>query len=216
LSRRGETSKIPIIIIGAGGHASVVADTLRACGDSILGFTDIKIQPGTPIIGNICVLGTDDLLSEYDPQEIKVAIGIGYLPGQNHRRKIFHALKDQNHIIKSLIHPSAIIGQQVDLQEGSQVMAGTVVQPRATIGKNVIINTGARIDHDSTIGDHSHIAPGVTVCGDVSIGRNCFVGAGATIIHGINIGENAIIAAGVTAYKDILPEQVYVGRKNIV
>ncbi len=216
MSNLGKQDDLPVMIIGSGGHACVVADALNVSGCSIVGFTDSQIAVGTNILVGLSVLGNDNILSDYKADSLNVAIGVGFMPGNNTRFEIFHRLKKEGFFIKSVIHPSSVIGSQVTIQEGAQIMAGAILQPRAVIGVNVIVNTGARIDHDSIIGDHSHIAPGVTVCGGVTIGKNCFVGAGATIIHGIDVGDNVVIAAGATVYNDILPGQVYTKREKSV
>ena len=195
--------KLPVIIIGAGGHACVVADALLTAGNQILGFTDTSVEVGKEMFQGLRVLGCDDIIKEYAPNEIEVAIGIGFLPGNNIRYKVFNKVKGWGFTVKSVQHPSAIIGNEVILAEGSQIMAGGIVQPKAFIGKNVIVNTGAKIDHDTIVGDHSHVAPGATICGGVEIGANCFVGAGSIVIQGRSLSSNAVVAAGAIISKNI-------------
>tara|TARA_B110000908_G_C10268269_1_gene467118 strand:- start:16206 stop:16829 length:624 start_codon:yes stop_codon:yes gene_type:complete len=195
---------LPILIVGAGGHACVVADALLAAGNQIIGFTDTSVEVGKEIFQGLRVLGCDDIIKEYALNEIEVAIGIGFLPGNNIRYKVFNKVKRWGFTVKSVQHPSSIIASEVILAEGSQIMAGSIVQAKASIGKNVIVNTGAKIDHDTIVGDHTHIAPGATICGGVKIGENCFVGAGSTVIQGRSLSRNAVIAAGTIISKSIL------------
>lgn len=192
----------------------MAADALLAAGYHILGFTSPETKVGTRIFDDLVVLGTDELLMYSEFQDVNVVIGIGFLPGSSTRRDVFQDMKTKNRNIETFIHPSALIGREVILGEGVQVMAGAIIQPRTKIADGVIINTGARIDHDTIIGGHSHIAPGVTICGGVTIGNSCFIGAGATIIQGVQIGDNAVIAAGVIVCEDVLSKQVYTGRKR--
>ncbi|MCB0742534.1 MAG: acetyltransferase [Ignavibacteriae bacterium] len=202
---------LPTIIIGAGGHARMLADTLTASGANILGFTDLEIKAGTKIFEDYIVLGSDNILDDFSIDEIDVAIGVGFLPQKNWRKAIFEKIRNKGFKIRTVIHPSVIIGSNILLGEGVQLIAGTIIQTGCKIGKNVIINTGAKIDHDVTIGDFSHIAPGATICGDVKIGENCFIGAGSTIIQGINIGHNVTIGAGVLVRADIASHEIYIG-----
>lgn len=208
-------NKVPVIVIGAGGHAVVVADALLAAGTPLLGFADISIPVGEEFFNGVKILGDDDIFQHYNPQNVTVAIGIGFMPGSQAHHKICQKMKAMGFTIASIVHPSAIVGRDVRLKEGSQLMAGVIIQPRAVIGENVILNTGARIDHDSIIGDYSHIAPGATICGDVKVGDGCFIGAGATVIQGITIGDKAVIAAGVTVIADVSSGQTYFGGKNV-
>jgi acetyltransferase-like isoleucine patch superfamily enzyme len=71
------------------------------------------------------------------------------------------------------------------------------------IGANVIINTGATVDHDCSIGDGSHIAPGCHLCGGVVIGTRSLLGAGTTVIPGVRIGNNVVIGAGSTVTMNV-------------
>ncbi len=89
---------------------------------------------------------------------------------------------------ETVIHPSAVIAPEVHIDDGVQVMAGAIVQPGSWLGENVIINTGARVDHDCTIDAHAHVAPGVTLSGNVHVGNGAHIGAGATVIQGIKVG----------------------------
>jgi acetyltransferase-like isoleucine patch superfamily enzyme len=85
-------------------------------------------------------------------------------------------------------------------------MAGAVVQPGAFIGRNVIVNTRASVDHDCCIQDHVHIAPGSTLCGNVTVGLGAMVGAGAVVIPGLTIGAGAMIGAAAAVCSDV-PEK---------
>lgn len=208
-------NKKPIIIIGSGGHACVVADVLMSMELEVLGFTDVEDKVGHKVIGELSVIGTDEILERYNTGDVEVAIGVGFLPKSEIRRKLFIDIKKKHLHVKSIIHPSAIIGQEVKFGTGSQIFAGSILQPKVQLGDNVIINTGVKIDHHSKIGHHSHVAPGAVICGDVKIGDMSFIGAGATIIHGITIGDNVIIGAGVTVRKNIPTGQIYMGDQNV-
>lgn len=78
----------------------------------------------------------------------------------------------------------------------AHLMPGSVVMPNAVIGDNVLINTGASVDHDCVVGAHSHIAPGAVLCGDVKIGERCFIGPGAVIVRGVTLEAGTFIPAG--------------------
>lgn len=196
------------IILGAGGHACVVADALITSHCNVIGFTDNAVPVGQVVFDDIHVLGTDDIILEQKSEDIMLAMGLGFLPGNNLRYELFKKVKAWGYKFRTIIHASAVIGKQVTINEGTQIMAGVTIQPNVKIGSNVIVNTAANIDHDTIIGDHCHIAPGSTICGDVSIGDKCFIGAGATIIQGVDIGDNVIVPAGETVRKNILSDWV--------
>jgi UDP-perosamine 4-acetyltransferase len=192
----------PVIILGAGGHAKVLADALKLSGREILGF----VTPDTDVGMNYCgkkVLGDDSIIEQYSADEIELVNGIGALPTKNLRWLLADKMRKQGYKFAIVIHPDAIITADVDLLEGTQIMAGVVIQSGTKIGQDTIINTGALIDHDCQIGNQCHIAPGVIFSGGINIGSNTHLGTGAIVIQNISIGENCVISAGSIVYKDI-------------
>ncbi len=101
------------------------------------------------------------------------------------------------------IHPSAIIGSNVTIGEGTVVMPNAVINIGSQIGRHCIINTGAIVEHDNRIGDYAHLASGVVTAGNVTIDNLTFLGTGSKVIQGLEIGENTIIGAGAVVVKDI-------------
>ncbi|MEO5921148.1 MAG: NeuD/PglB/VioB family sugar acetyltransferase [Pseudolysinimonas sp.] len=109
------------------------------------------------------------------------------------------------------IDPSAIVSRQSTVGEGSMLFQGVIVQTNTRIGRHVIINTAASVDHDCDVGDYVHVAPHATLCGFVTIERGCYIGAGATILPGVTVGENAIVGAGAVVVRDVPPNTVVTG-----
>ena len=64
----------PVIVVGAGGHGAVVADSLLAEGRTVLGFVDARPESASGLPG-LDVLGSDERL---DPEAgYDLANGIG-------------------------------------------------------------------------------------------------------------------------------------------
>lgn len=196
---------LPDYIIGAGGHAKVVIDILLKMGRKPAGVTDSDpSRIGETILG-IPVIGDDNMLYDFLPSEINLVLGIGAIKAKSPRRKICAAFIAKGYHFGTIIHPSAIIGHEVVIDDGAQIMSGVVIHPGAHIGSGAIINTGACIDHDCVIGAYSHIAPGVTLSGNTRIGEEAHIGTGASIIQNITIGDGALVAAGACVVKDVEP-----------
>lgn len=191
-----------IIIIGAGGHAAVVADIVYKCGLSLKGFLDDFVVAGTEILG-AKVLGRVESCAEYG--DCSFIIGIG----DNHIRQRIAGVYQLEYA--TVVHPSAVISSQVLIGSGTVVMAGCVINPRTVIGGHCIINTRAGIDHDNTLGDFVHVSPGGVTGGTVSIGSLTHIGLGACVKNNINICENVVVGAGAAVVKDIVNPGVYVG-----
>ena len=194
---------IPVIILGAGGHANVLISVLKTGKIDILGITDlVTAKVGDHINGNP-VLGQEDIIFRYLPDSILLVNGIGSVGSTTKRGTIYEKFKNHGYSFISVIHPSAIIMDEVQLGEGVQIMAGAIVQTGCTIGDNAIINTGAIIDHDCIIGAHVHVASGAVLSGGVEVGVMSHIGTSATVIQGIKIGAGSIIGAGAVIIKDI-------------
>jgi sugar O-acyltransferase (sialic acid O-acetyltransferase NeuD family) len=193
-----------IVIIGAGGHAKVVAATALAMGIAIDGIYDDDPEKRGRDILKIPVLGP---LSDMDKRgSLKAVLAIG----DNATRKRLSDRFIHSEWI-TLIHPSAFVHPSVTLGRGTVVFANAVVQPDTHIGDHCIINTGATVDHDCTIGDFCHIAPGVNLAGDVHIQEGVFLGIGSSVIIGKRIGEWATVGAGGVVIRDIPSHSVAVG-----
>jgi len=194
---------LPIVLLGAGGHAKVLIEALMASSAVITGIVDKDPSlVGTTVLG-VPVIGTDDILMELSPSEIRLVNGIGSIGHPRTRANLFDIFKDRGYTFATVIHPSAIVASDTLLDEGAQLMAGSVIQPGSHIGYNTIINTRASIDHDCIIGEHTHIAPGVTLSGNVTIGAKSHIGTGATVIQGISIGDKCIVGAGALVLNDV-------------
>lgn len=192
------------IILGAGGHASVVADSLSRQGRDIIAFVSPKPARNPRAFDNARHLKDEqELLSEYGPSEVYLVNGIGPQPHCELHAELFDTLTAHEYHFPTIIDPLAHIGAHCEIQDGAQIMAGAIIQPFTKIGKNTLVNTGATIEHDCEIGDHNHIAPGAIICGGVKTSNQVFVGAGATIIPNITIGSHAIIGAGTTIVKPV-------------
>lgn len=196
-----------VVIIGAGGHAKVIADIIEKSGDEIVGFLDDNKKMGTTIIKEYKVLGDFNnrfpLAIANSDYEFIIAIG-----DNKKREEISHS---PNLKFYTAIHPSAQMGLDVEIQEGTVIMANACINSSAKIGKHCIINTGAIIEHDNIIEDFVHISPNVALGGTVKIGKSTHVGIGSTIKNNITICEKCKIGAGAVVVKDIKEEGTYIG-----
>lgn len=195
-----------LLIIGASGHGKVLADIALSMNRwQNVAFLDddknIHSSMGLEVIG-----ASEDVIRHIDQYEIIVGIG-----NNKTRQNIHEMLETLGASIPKLIHPSAVIGSQVDIGVGTVVMAGVVVNCCTNIGKSCIINTGSTVDHDNHIEDFVHISPGVYLAGTVRVGKGSWLGIGSVVSNNINITEGCKVGAGSVVVKDINEPGVYVG-----
>lgn len=207
----------PIVLIGAGGHASVVADIiLKAGAYQLIGYTAPAKSESKSHWG-FKYLGDDSVLPSLLKQGIGMAaLGVGGTGDNRPRCKLYEQIRNLGFFFPPLIHPSATVAEGISLGDGSVIAPGAIINPGAKIGNNVIINSGAIVEHDCSLEDHVHIAPGAVLCGDVRVGSLAHVGAGAVVIQGITIGEGAVIGAGTVVAHSVQPWTVVAGNPGRV
>jgi sugar O-acyltransferase (sialic acid O-acetyltransferase NeuD family) len=198
-----EKQAIRVLVLGAGGHAQVVADILLRAYDAgsncqPIGFLDDDpALMGTVIMG-LPVLGTIAQLDEFDHDAVIVAIGDNRI-----RARIFKSVRARSKLVVNAIHPAAVLAPDVRLGAGVMICAGVVVNTGTVIGDNVILNTGCTVDHHNHIGSHAHVAPGVHLGGNVHVGEGILLSIGTIVIPGRSIGDWAVVGVGSVVTKDI-------------
>ena len=193
-----------VIVIGASGHGKVIADIVLKRGDTLLGFLD----DGTgvpPDISGIPVLGRTGDYVRYPDASFVIAIGNSAV-----RERIARNLEGVRWY--TAVHPQAVISDlNVQIGDGSVVMANAVINAFAQIGTHSIINTSAVVEHDNRIGDFAHISVGAKLGGGVSVGDHSWVGIGAAISNHVSVCERCMIGAGTVVIHDIKESGTYVG-----
>ncbi len=189
-----------MILYGAGGHAKVIQSCLEACGVTLSGLFDD--DPSVRSFGEMKVLGTynRDLLRNED---IIISVGDNRI-----RKKLAEKVE---HGFGIVVHPSSITDKTVIIGKGSFLFHNAVIQRDVTIGRHVIINTSASVDHDCSLKDFVHIAPNATLCGVVEIGEGSIIGAGSVVHPGIKIGKWCTIGAGAAVFRDVPDNSVVIG-----
>lgn len=200
---------LPVVLWGASGHASVVADAL-------------SLQPSWRIVGCIDdldprrrataageVLGDASLLPGLLRQgvgHILIAIGDNAI-----RRRLGRLAQEMGFQFATAIHPRAIVASSAAIAAGCVLAAGCVVNPGAILGRHAIVNTLASIDHDCIIGEAAHICPGCHLAGGVRVGEETMIGIGSVVRDRVRIGSRCIIGAGSAVVSDIPDDVVAYG-----
>ncbi|MCC7162716.1 MAG: acetyltransferase [Anaerolineae bacterium] len=200
-----------VIIVGAGGHAQVVADCLLRARDKggkfiPIGFVDDNPEFSDKSFLSLQVLGALADLASIPHDGVVVAVGNNRV-----RETIVARFAGEGEHFVTVIHPSAIIAPDVLIADGAMLCAGCVVNTGSVIGAHVIVNTASSIDHHNQIGAFAHVAPGVHLGGDVSVGKGSLIGIGATVINGIKIGAASVVGAGAVVIRDVEDYEMVAG-----
>jgi sugar O-acyltransferase (sialic acid O-acetyltransferase NeuD family) len=195
-----------LLIIGASGHGKVVADiAIKMNSWQSIAFLDddesIKTCMGLEVIGKAA-----DAFIYKNEADFFVAIG-----NNATREKVQEKLEDEGMSVVKLIHPSAVVGTDVEIGFGTTVMAGVVINSSSKVAKGCIINTSCSLDHDNEIEDYVHISPGSNLAGTVKVGKGSWIGIGSVVSNNVNICSGCKVGAGAVVVKDIVEPGTYVG-----
>jgi sugar O-acyltransferase (sialic acid O-acetyltransferase NeuD family) len=197
---------LPIVGVGAGGHAKSVIDAIRSSGEFEVAalVDDDPARVGTRLLE--FPVATADELERMRADGVRHAfVGVGGVGDTSARRRVIERLGAAGYELPPIVHASAVVSPWARLGRGAQILAGAVVNPGAEVGDFVIVNTGAIVEHDCTLASHVHIAPGVRLAGLVTVGEGAHVGIGAVVIEGVRIGKEAFVAAGAVVVQDVPP-----------
>lgn len=194
--------KKPLLIVGAGGSAREVAWlAARTTRWNVLAF--VEDTPHSPALNGIPILNFEDASDRFP--ETKVVVAVGSTKGRKLLRERCKSLGFRD---ATLIDPSAIVGDRVDIGPGSVICAGAIVTVDCRIGEAVQINVRSTISHNDDLGDYVTVSPGVNIAGWVTVKPGAFLGVGSRIIDGkpdnrLVIGEWATVAGGACVIRNV-------------
>ena len=197
-----------LVIVGAGGHAAVVAEAaeLQGAWDDIC-FVDDKYPDVDEVLG-FPVVGDSSAVHALISDQVEFIVAIG---DNGTRLELHRQIDDSGGHFVTVVHPSACVSSSARVQPGTVILAQAVVNARATIDVACIVNTAATIDHDCEIQAAVHISPGAHLAGGVSVGERAWVGIGASVMNDVSIGSNAVIGASAAVIADVETNSTAVG-----
>lgn len=180
-------------LIGAGGHAREV---MMQMGCKLPCFVDDQY------------VNNDTLpLSKFDPNKFTVMVAIS---NSKDRCDMISKLPQSTKYF-TFTHPTALIGKDVTIGEGSFIGAYSILTTNIKIGNHAILNRANHIGHDTIIGDYFSAMPGVIISGNVTIYDCVYIGTNSSIKEKLNIHSLTTIGLNAGVVKDIIEPGVYVG-----
>lgn len=112
-------------------------------------------------------------ISEFDEKRFSLLICLGE---SRDREQIVQRLPRDTRFW-TFIHPSAQILGDVEIGDGVVICPGCILSCAITIGNHCILNCGAKVGHDVSLGDFCSLMPSTVISGNVLLGKSVFVGA---------------------------------------
>ncbi|MDA7735343.1 acetyltransferase [Gammaproteobacteria bacterium] len=198
----------PVLVIGSGGHASVIIEILMQVNCKILGVVSKDKPNQDGVFKDLKWYKSDEDVLSFNKHEILLVNAIGFLPGNNLRANLHTKFRQLGYTFMTVIAPSAIVSNYVNLAQDVHLMPGCIINTNTSIAAGTILNSGSIVEHDCKIGLHNHIAPGAKLSGGVETGEGVFIGIGANVIQNIKICKGSVIAAGANVFKNIDAESI--------
>ena len=178
------------IILGAGGHAKSLAETIISQGEKVSAYVD-------PMRCSWLSCKHEKSETAINPEDGAIVLGLGGLHPEKlaHRLLLLEEMLGRGFEAPPIIHSGAQVSGSASLAPGVTILAGAIIQSDVVLKSGAIINTGAIVEHNSVIEAGTHVAPGAIILGNCKIGKTSFVGAGAVVLQGQNVDAKSLIPA---------------------
>ena len=202
-----------LYIVGAGGFGREVAwlverINLQSPTWELAGFIDDDPTKIGTKQDNYSVIGDCKYLA-LQSEECWLVCAIG----SPEVRKVITKRLEQLPNVKfaTLIDPSVLMSEHIQIGEGSIVCAGSILTVDIKLGRHSIVNLDCTIGHDVEFGDYLTAYPSVNISGSVFGGDCVEIGTGTQIRQGMRIVSNVVMGAGTVVISDITEPGTYVG-----
>lgn len=183
-----------LVIVGGGGHGRSVRELVQLTNShEVVAFLDDQLAPGTDVLG-VPVWGPSTelvSLSARSVQAVHVAIG-----NNGARERLMAQAEAAGLRCATLVHPRACVSPSALIGEGCAVMALAIVGTEARLGRGVIVNVGAVVDHHAQVADHGHLGANAAMAGGTRLGARGWLQAGASLGYGVSLPDDAMVAPG--------------------
>ena len=191
-----------LILVGAGGFAKSVIDSLDYTAYEIAGFID-SYKTGTHQGFDIFANSLDELPNK-ENYVYFIAIGDPIA-----RSQWFEKIRNLDLEQINVIDHTALISRSSNLGNGIYIGKMCIISSGSTLDDGVVINTRSLIEHGNHIGYCTNISTNVVLNGDVEVGDLTFVGS-CTVVNGqLVLGRHSVIGSGSVVIRDI-PNNVVV------
>ena len=197
-----------ILLVGAGGHAASCIDVIEQHGRfRVAGLIGMPEEVGMRVLGYE-VLGSDERLPGLVRSVPHALVVMGHIRTAAPRVRIFDRLVSLGFDVPVIVSPRAWVSPHATVGNGTIVMHGAIVNARARVGRNCIINSQSLVEHDAQVADHCHVATGAILNGAVRIGEGTFVGSRSCVRQEVRVGARCVVGMGERVISDCADDTI--------
>ncbi len=201
-----------VVIFGNGKFASLAWYCLtHDSPDEVVGFTVDAPYIVEGSLHGAPVVDFARVEEVFPPGDHKIFVHLGPGGMNSLRMGRYAAAQAKGYAFARYISSRALTWPDLTIGDNCAVYEGTIIQPFASIGKNVLIRSGVHISHHVLIGDHCFLSAGACLGGGAIVEPRSFIGLNATIRDGVRVAEGCLVAAGAMVTADTEPDGLYVG-----
>jgi sugar O-acyltransferase (sialic acid O-acetyltransferase NeuD family) len=199
-----------LVIVGCGGFGREAADVVAAINSSsaddppwnTIGFLDddpsdddlARLQRlGLNVLGDV-----DGTVGSLGDTHYVVAVGDPHA-----RARLAGRCESAGLTPATLVHPSARVGSDVTIGEGTILCGGASITTNVRIGRHVQVNPNATVGHDVTIGDFVLVSPLVAISGNCTIEELTMLGTHSAVLPGVTVASGATVGGGSCVVRDV-------------
>jgi len=121
------------------------------------------------------------------------------------KRRYCSLMSDKGARFATLIHPTASVGHDVQIGEGSVLGPFTQLSCDIRLGRHVSFGTHSNTAHDTRIGDFAQVCGSCEINGRAVVEEGAFLGSHATVLPDATVGAWAFVGAGSVVLRRVAP-----------
>lgn len=196
-----------LIVVGIGGFGREAVSVALACQRAgTLPYDSIAAVDDNPTAENLARLERMGVPFRGSSEEGLLGADSHFVVGVGApvtRARIVEKLDTYGLEAATLIHPTAVVGEDCRVGAGTIICAGVQVTVNVELGQHVHLNLSCTVGHDSRLNDFVSVNPGAAISGDVEIGARTLVGVGAVILQGLHIGVDTVVGGAACVVKNV-------------
>lgn len=194
-----------LIIIGAGGYAKSVLDSIDYYNYEVAGFVD-EFSSNAEHLGYPILASSIEELKNAEKYFFFIAIGNNY-----HRKRWYEKLKERRLRLINVVDKSALVSQRATIGNGCFIGKMAIVNSKSVVCDDCIVNSKALIEHGCYVSDHANISTNSVINGDVRVGMGSFLGSCSVTRGQLKIGKWVTVGAGAVVVDHVEDNKIVVG-----